>query len=431
MTTTKYESSVKCALAIPWGTGPNEIMCTFEDYPIYSDISADQSRVIRAPIRIRIDYAGGIHALVDGPMRINGHRSIELIHFSVLGILVGKTIITLDQEGVNDWNILDFIIDDKGNSYVLESVWLNRFEQNRLRKFNREGNQIWVQTDPISKIQSKFSVSDVTYIQLGIDGQYNVYLLATHDVGIIARINPSDGQVIDVISADDRPDEVYINRLGKYFYILYLSDQRKRAVVLKSLYEQGKKVTVCDDSLYGYLTNPIGVDDYGNIYVIEAAQIARVSPGGKLNWKKIIDNIIVRSSDGTVYISSYDTKNNQGVLEVVAYLCNGQALTSYLIVPNDMIVDCSGQWSLISVDQDSKYYVFGGEEPGRPGYLLIFSKKGILEDVKSPPTDLISIESKLQIFTYWAVDSQGRIYFPVTDPEGFKVVVLDPPREGN
>jgi hypothetical protein len=60
------------------------------------------------------------------------------------------------------------------------------------------------------------------------------------------------------------------------------------------------------------------------------------------------------------------------------------------------------------------------------GNVLVYNKDGELEEGKSLIPDLITIESRLQDHSFWEVDSQGRIYLPVTDAQGLKIVRVVP-----
>jgi hypothetical protein len=83
-----------------------------------------------------------------------------------------------------------------------------------------------------------------------------------------------------------------------------------------------------------------------------------------------------------------------------------------------------GAWKLIHVDEQERYAIFGGEEPGQAGTLLVYSSNGKLEERITPPPDLLPVESTLENHSFWEVDARGRVYLPVLDPQGFKVIRL-------
>jgi hypothetical protein len=76
------------------------------------------------------------------------------------------------------------------------------------------------------------------------------------------------------------------------------------------------------------------------------------------------------------------------------------------------------------VDEQERYTIFGGEEPGQAGTLLVYSSNGDLEERITPPPDLLLIESTLENHSFWEVDAHGRVYLPVIAPQGFKVIRL-------
>jgi hypothetical protein len=82
------------------------------------------------------------------------------------------------------------------------------------------------------------------------------------------------------------------------------------------------------------------------------------------------------------------------------------------------------EWRLIHIDREGRYYVFGGEDPGDPGRLLVYSRDGRLEETSLSHSALLPLESRIENHRLWTVDRQGRVYIPITDGHGFKVLRL-------
>jgi hypothetical protein len=70
--------SLEVFITMPWGDGPEAIPEVLEDYPAFGEMSPEQMRGVHAPVRIRLDSAGGLHALADAPTRAGGDAFASL-----------------------------------------------------------------------------------------------------------------------------------------------------------------------------------------------------------------------------------------------------------------------------------------------------------------------------------------------------------------
>ena len=186
---------------------------------------------------------------------------------------------------------------------------------------------------------------------------------------------------------------------------------------------------VGDEELYGWLLYPIGVDASPDVYAWRECRVARISFDGRISPIAEFDNIVVRSNDQAVFSSRLRVDGERAlVVQVHRGSPPGGPDSLDLRLPQD--VSGGHAWELIHVDEQEQYYVYGGEEPARVGTLLIYESDGSLKETISPPVDLLTLESRLANYSFWQVDSLGRVYVPVTDASGLKVVRLIPGDSG-
>jgi hypothetical protein len=261
-----------------------------------------------------------------------------------------------------------------------------------------------------------------------MDGRSRLYLPATQHTGAIAEIDPATGAVLHVYTSDKFSNQVFMNDLGVVSYILYFPDLNRRGIGRFNLADQRFTFFAGGVELYGALLYPFGVDASSNVYVWNNSVIARISPDGKTHEIAAFDNIVVRSSDDAIFSSRLLSGNERSLTVLVErHHPNGASMRRELQLPEDLRARYPGNggaWKLIQVDEKERYTIFGGEEPGHAGTLLVYSSNGNLDERITPPPDLFPIESTLENHSFWEVDAHGRVYLPVIAPQGFKVIRL-------
>lgn len=418
-------------VAASWGDGPDAIPLVLEDYPLFAEISPEQMRKVRAPVRIRLDSLGGVHMLADVPIRALKGAPISILHFDAEGKFLGKTpLLYLDRFDTNDLFILDYVVDADGSCYLLERIQSRHSNQskNRLQKIGSNGEVQWSRTGPISKKEFEFRELKGTFKRLLMDGHSRLYLPATEHTGAIAEIDRDNGDVVQIYISDKFGSEVFMGAQATVVYVLYFPDLNRRGLGFFNLAEQKSRYIVGGIELYGWLLYPIGVDASSNVYAWSDNAVARISPDGRIGIIAALDNVVVRSRDGVIFTSRLLSGNEQSqVVQVARYLPAGEWSYQDLHLPKKLSSRHGGGWRLIHVDELERFYVFGGEEPGQAGTLLIYSNNGDLQETKSSPQDLLLVESTLESHSFWDVDLHGRIYLPIIDPRGLKIVRLVAP----
>jgi hypothetical protein len=414
-----------------WGDGPNEIPLVLENYPLFGYIKSEQVRKIRAPAQIRLNPQGSIYALADAPLRTPDGGPVFIHNFNAEGNIIRKTpVLSMDHPNTNELMILDYAVDAAGNSYLLERIHSRQSNQeiNRLRKIKPDGEIQWSRTGPVSDQEFDFNSLKGSFTKLLIDGRSRLYLPATNHTGAIAEIDPATGAVTHVYTSDKFSNQVFMNERGVVFYILYFPESNRRGIGYFNLADQRLTFFVGGVELYGLLLYPFGVDASSNVYVWNNSVIVRISPSGKTHEIAAFDNIVVRSSDGAIFSSRLLSGNERSLTVLVErHQPNGASMRRELRLPEDLSARYPGNgggWKLIQVDDKERYAIFGGEEPGQAGTLLVYSSNGNLEERITPPPDLLPIESTLENHSFWEVDAHGRVYLPVVAPQGFKVIRL-------
>lgn len=411
-------------ISIPWGDKDDEIPLTLVDYPNFAFVSSEQMRKVPAPVRIRLGANGSIHVLADAPLRTKD-APVFIQHFDERGKRFGTTLVPFpDRRETEDVFILDYAIDADGNCYLLERIQSDA-ERNRLRKINLNGQVQWSRIGPINEEQFDFSELSGTFKRLLMDGNSRLYLPATEHTGAIAEIDRDTGQVAHVYTSDKSSSQVLMTEGGTVVYVLYFPDLNRRGVGFLNLNEHQVTSVVGGVDLYGWLLYPIGVDGSSSVYAWKDSAVARISSNAQINVIAEFDNVVVRSSDGNIFTSLMRSDQGQSSLaRMTRHAPDGQVSHQELRIPSEISGRPGAKWKLIHVDEQEKYYVFGGEEPGHAGTVLVYSRDGELETTTSRPGDLLSLESRLENYSFWQVDSRGRIYLPVTDAQGFKVLRL-------
>ncbi|HIH44489.1 MAG TPA: hypothetical protein HA257_05270 [Candidatus Methanoperedenaceae archaeon] len=419
-----HSFALEIFISIKWGSGHDEMLPVLENFPLFGEISAGQMRKVRAQVRIRLDAWDNVHALADAQLPDPDGGEIFIYHFNSKGSLYGKTLLPFNSHEIENLTILDYTVDSEESCYLLEQMQSGE-PIIRLRKINKNGDLIWCRTDFTQRDKKISRKLDSNFERLLMDEHYRLFLPATQDTGEIIQIDPVDGTLLNLCKSERSSSNVFLDARGNLVYVLYFPELNRRGFGIFNIAEHKLKTVVAGDELYGWLIYPFGVDSSSNIYVWNENAIARISFGGQVQVMASIDNIVVRSNDGMI-LSSQIVSIDEKILavQVKEHSISGVLNRAELRLPEKLNPEKSGTWKLIHFDERDRYYVFGGEEPGHTGTLLVYSREGDLEETISPPEDLLPIESTLESHSKWGVDSKGRVYMPVINAQGFKVLRL-------
>ena len=423
--------SLEVFVTAPWGDGPEAIPEVLEDYPAFGEMSLEQMRKVRAPVRIRLNAAGGLHALADAPARAGGDAFIY--HFDAGGKLRGRTrILHLARIEARTTRIADYAVAADGSVYLLERIQPGgtSSEQNRLRKLNCAGETQWVRTGLSSNEPFDLHTLSGRITALLIDGRSRLYLAALNPSGLIAEIDVTSGGTARVCAAAIVGGDVFMDERGIAYFIAYFPEARRRGLAVFDPAGGHLRPMVFGTDAYGWLTYPLGVDTSSNVYAWKDASVARLSPDGRIEVLATINGVTL-GSDGVVISSRLVIRDDHSLTVEVERRDPGSSSDTganwrALHVPEEMGARPGGDWRLIHVDQNGHYFVFGGEAPGNAGRVLVYLHDGRFEEVTLTHSALLALELRIENHRLWTVDARGQIYLPMTDGHGFKVLRLLP-----
>jgi hypothetical protein len=386
-----------------WGDGPDEVDEVLEDYPAFADMSLDQLRQVRAPLRIRLDADGRLHALADAGAR-RGAGFATLHGFDARGAAISRTALP-DVDA--DTRIVDFAVDPDGDVYVLQrSASAPHQTSNRLRKIDRTGDEAWSRTCGLRR--------------LAFDGRDLLVGLPTNERGAIARIDTESGAV-QLDESGPHGDDLFVDESGTIRSVVYFPEERRRGLATSQLGSaQSWTAQPLGADAYRWLTWVVGIDASSRIYGWNDGAIARIAPDGEIVVLASFHGVAI-GPDGSVFASRPIAPDDEsGALRIDRYGPGGAEAMSLPLTAGS-----HDGWRLVHVDDRARLYVHGGEAPGTPGTLLVYSPDGGIEDALAPPPDLLALESRLTSHSDWIVDARGRVLIPMTDPGGFKVLALN------
>jgi hypothetical protein len=384
----------------PWGSGAGEVPLSTTPWPLFGDVLEDELRHVPAPLRIALDPLGGVHALAGG-----AGEPAAVVHFDANGAVAARTSLAPDTAG----RIVDFAVDVDGGVYVLSTEGAGGA---RLRKIVRGGGQAW------SRDGADLGIGEgagTTPPRLLLDGGSRLHVVLDDGRGTVLRLD-GDGGVEHVFHAEAGGNRAFITPDGKLVFATWFADRERRGVVVFDPRDGSRVERVGDDEAHRWLTWPLGVDADARIYAWHFGALARLAAEGVAEPLARVDHVVVRPGDGAVFLSR-GVEGAEAVLEVEAHRPGAAPSIDTLALSDG---EAAG-WRLVHVDDDDRRYLLS-EAPGMPASVAVFSAGG--ERVAEGGAGLLPDESRLQPPDSWRVDPSGRLYLPLVDGAGFRVVRL-------
>lgn len=412
-------------ISLPWGDEMQAIKPKLLDYPNFSNITLKQVRKIHAPLRIKLDASKGVHILNDNKDNIQNDNNIFITHFTSSGIWNNKTHIAKNGSDLQERIIVDFVVDRESNCYLLEKIKTNNYYHNSLIKTNVLGELLWQTEGSYSPELHDFRKLQGEFNKLFIDNQTQLYLTSANQPNSIAKINAANGNISIVYSLEKASNDIFVNDQGTILSPIYFPEQNRRGLFAFYPAFDREEFVIGNEELYGLLLYPFGVDNRSNFYIYKLPSlnpipaIVKISFDGRILREQKIKDLVVSDNGNAIY--SHYFHNSR--LEITEYRSSNVQHWS-LTLPEKYSTDKSAIYKLIKVDENLNFYFLAGESPGQSGKMLKFSKTGYLEEQIYHSSDLLSLESSLQSFSYWQVDSEGNIYFPISEPSGFKLIKM-------
>ena len=351
---------VELAALLPWDEALAPVL---EPYPSFSWSVPEHTRMVRAPVPLRVDREGGLHLLGD---------AMTILHYDGHGAPLGRTPVPQ--------RVRDFGCDSAGNCIVLEA--------DRVRALDARGRERWSLTGGYDKV----------LLHLG-----HLYLPDTRG-GTVTEVDAETGEAGRDLSMAPGASAPFLGG-GRLLSVVYDEQRNRRGIAALDLDAGAASGLDGDLEHFPWLVYPFGADGASRLYVWSDGQVARITLRGAIEIVGAVDGVAVR--DGAVFTS-------HGVDGHV--VVSGPDRTVRLDAPSEM--------RLIHLDTAGRWYLVGGEAPDSAGELRIYSPDGVLESAGPPPEDLAAIDCRVPVHDAWQVDAHGAVLIPVTTPDGLAVVRL-------
>jgi hypothetical protein len=412
------EVSVSVFARLPWGRegGIGEI---FSPEPLTDVLVEGAPRKARGSVETRVMPDGKIALLtLDNALLVldaRGQREEE-IAIPALG------------ESLRDWRILDFVLDHRGNVYLLERWDADRSVFTAIRKIGRGGAPEW---RVARELDSKKHASGDGPVDLMSDGR-DIFLGVRESGGFsVFLLDRQTGSLSLSHKFAEICDRVFVDHAGRWYCAQEVwAEGGKRYWVqydLRSDREIGRWEIASMSEMPGM---PVAADNAGRGYEAFGFAMACIAPGGSLAWRARIDNIVFDAATGRVLVSTLGRDETSPVVLVSVFAADGRPMpTATLRIPMGIAQGSRiANWRLLYIDS-STLYVSGSDpacfdaQEGRYRYqefLLAYSARdGSVLRIDDKPAETLKVRFALQGAATWQVDGDGRVFFPVLGPDAF------------
>jgi hypothetical protein len=426
--------------SLPWGTDAKSIPHTpFATMSLSGRFTTDPKRYIRPIYPIRIDKQQNLYVMFELPQNSPPQqRKYRIMRFDYQGKLASQFDIGLNANNVGEvWNIADFRPDHHNGIYLLEIVEINNQFTHRLRRVNEQGKDVWVKTGEFNYRELDFNRLAGKLEYLVTPDENSLYLPVRSPKHGLASFNTQTGQLIASYNWNEEPEQPIIDANQNVYYS-YITEDDKYTIHKHNLNTKKTELIKTDIEL---LHDFAQIDQDGNFYLKTYQGLMRLSPKGKLAWQKSIYGLVVRKEDNHIFICDQAEEINNTIhLEIEHYDNLGNKIQEFSFqLPKSALPD-NYLPRLVHIDPKNQLYFYGGESDDQAGILFIFTSDGKLQSSKSlnlknqqgyvsfdqVNKELLPIETTTAPTSMFEVDQLGNIYIPVSDPQGFKVIRLQP-----
>lgn len=274
---------------IPWGaSGIPEI---FVDEPQGGLWTPKPPRKERAPVRLRLAPDGAFGLLAADPLTGSGLPP-QVLRLDAAGSL-SRVELAPPAGSFLQWQILDFALDRDAGVYLLEQTTTHDGGATTLRKIGADGVEAWHRTERFWRVDPDLEVPAWSFTGL-LTGGSGIYLSATRECGLIARVDPDSGlaRYADLSpwtgNALVGPDE-------HVYFVRFVPERNARAWVSLDPETGRQTETLGSPASYDLLALPIGVDAQGRAYGVHGWSLGCIGPQGAPLWRESIDSDSVAS----------------------------------------------------------------------------------------------------------------------------------------
>lgn len=384
-------SDLEVVTVLPWQDDEEDlrgIRSSLQDFPLFAWTTPEQIRQVRSPVRIRLD--SGFHLLGDAG---------GILHLDNRGRPVGRTPLP-GRSG----RIVDYACDAARHCVLLEQFEDGGRQFNRLRRLDPSGAESWSRVGPARQTDLEFNNLAGSFSKLLLDEAGALYLPAERHGPDVADIDPETGKVRRTLRQKEGSGVPFL-AAGRLYSVFFDPQTNRRGISMLDPSGRDSSELLGGLEHFAWLIYPFGVDNHSWLYVWRNGRVARLSLQGEIQELDEMDSIAVRALDQLAFTS------HAGPDGIVV---EGGGAKITLFAPSG--------FRLVHVDDQGRYHLLGGEAPGKPGELHVYSRDGLLESSASPPENLQAIENRLPTYDAWQVDPQGRVTFTVAMPKGVAIV---------
>jgi hypothetical protein len=346
-------------------------------------------------------------------------KEYTLFQFAVDRGLENRLSLSAEVTGEAGYSVLDFATHDEV-FYLLDSFYERGSNHShlvvlRLRKFDlRDGATTWVwQTPPtLATGRSREDTDQLAVAPKGIP-----YLLS--ESGHVIEIDMATGQTARSFSLRSNTRDPYFGSDGLLYAAQKACDLQTR---------------ICWDFSGGNGDAFLGVDDEGSGYTCDPGPSPLIQRKDGTYQVYRLGGIVVDSQRG-IFIGSWDSRSRKLVIR--HWNVEGNEIGHFVLtVPledEEAARNFGFSARLIQVDESGFYvtdditlYHYSPDEELKTQQSFLGEAADVTEYNRREI--LFPIESSTVTYPLCAfeVDAQGRLYFPITDPEGVKVVRFNP-----
>lgn len=410
-------------VSIPWGEEDDEmapVVCEAAYGDILPGSDSNLQVIFRQGGRFYVDSASRVYALeaAFGCYAEEDPREYILYEFSTEGVLTRRLDLRAGDEVRRRYTVEGFAVEGE-SAYILDrfydgdqpSAYLSRLRRIDLN----EGVALWTWS-----IGMESSMDDPGQLVVASDG--SPYLVS--NTGTVLEIDKAGGQTTRSIDLS-----ITLSLPIAYWAPSGLLHVGGSACDLDS--------AVCEGTGSQFLEGEhfFGVDGNGNVYACDwwGDTVVRLLTGEE-SPSYPAGNAVVDADGRGILISGWDAR--QKTLTIWNWNMQGEYIGGIVLdVPIEDYVSSQDYAVLVHVDEDGFYiddhkalyrYSFSGEMETREPYS---------DPEESDRYDIIWHNASEALFPIGSlaggcddarVDAEGRFYFPIVDPEGFKVLRLTP-----
>jgi hypothetical protein len=406
-------------IKLPWGEedGIPEI---FTGAPLTSVMVEKVPEQVRGFVDIRVMPFDRIILLT---------RDKTLLILTTQGKLINKLKITSPSLSYGRWYIIDFVMDENENIYLLESDKDDKnITYNVLRKIKKDGTVSWQKKEKVDRKNYNYQSINTTYQDFIVNNNH-LYLCASHDDAFsIVELDKESGKLKPFHTFNESYERVFMDKNGYVYYVKERENGiRKRYWVQYDPKKNKENFYSGNEEMYELLGIPVATDDYGRGYGVFGLEMGCISKDNSIVWREKLENIVIAPPNHYIFISNLNYDDNSAT--VLINILKNDGTFDKKITLN--IPDTLSQkydiknWKLIYVDEEDNFYVLGFNHTYQKILLTYNSEGNKIITINYEPGHLYKKEFTLQGANSWGIDGKGNVYLPVLGPDKFYVFKIE------